>query len=331
MTLRSCAIGVDIGGTSTKAGLVEMSGRLEERFEAPTDPQAATKTTIQVVEHMVQRAEELGYVPVAVGIGAAGFVDVRTGSITFSPNLVYDDPDIADAVAARVNLPVMVDNDANAAAWGERAVGAARGTHNVAAILLGTGIGSGFIINGRVLRGHSGAAAELGHTVIDPGGAQCGCGLKGCFEQYASGPSIARMAREALAEDPDSSIVNFAGSIEDVTSVHVGQAAGELDETARAVLRRAGRAVGIALSNVANLFDPEIIVLSGSVIEAGEPLLGPARDELARMTELQRRRPMRLVVTTLGADAGIIGAAALAIDEMSPGGADRDPQKESPI
>ena len=330
MTLRSCAIGVDIGGTSTKAGLVEMSGRLEERFEAPTDPQAATKTTIQVVEHMVQRAEELGYVPVAVGIGAAGFVDVRTGSITFSPNLVYDDPDIADAVAARVNLPVMVDNDANAAAWGERAVGAARGALNVAAILLGTGIGSGFIINGRVLRGHSGAAAELGHTVIDPGGAQCGCGLKGCFEQYASGPAIARMAREALAEDPESSIVNFAGSIDEVTSVHVAQAARELDETARAVLRRAGRAVGIALSNVANLFDPEVIVLSGSVIEAGEPLLGPARDELARMTELQRRRPMRLVVTTLGADAGIIGAAALAIDEMSPGGADRDPQKESP-
>lgn len=329
MTLRSCAIGVDIGGTSTKAGLVEMSGRLVERFEQPTDPQAATKGTIQIVEHMVGRADELGYVPVAVGIGAAGFVDVRTGSITFSPNLVYDDPDIADAVAARVNLPVMVDNDANAAAWGERAVGAAKGAHNVAAILLGTGIGSGFIINGRVLRGHSGAAAELGHTIIDPGGAQCGCGLKGCFEQYASGPAIARMAREALAVDPESSIVNFAGSRDAVTSVHVAQAARELDETARAVLRRAGRAVGIALSNVANLFDPEVIVLSGSVIEAGEPLLGPARDELARMTELQRRRPMRLAVTTLGADAGIIGAAALAIDEMSPGGADRDPEKES--
>ena len=328
MTLRSAAIGVDIGGTSIEAGLVEMSGRLVERFDQPTDPQAATKSTIQIVEHTVARADELGYVPVAVGIGAAGFVDVRTGSITFSPNLVFDDPDVADAVAARVNLPVMLDNYANAAVWGERAVGAAKGTHNVAAILLGTGVGSGFIINGRVLRGYSGAAAELGHTVIEVGGAQCGCGLRGCFEQYASGPAIARMAREAIAEDPASSIVNFAGSVDAITSVHVAQAARELDETARTVLRRAGRALGIAMSNVANLFDPEIIVLAGSVIEAGEPLLGPARDELAKMTELQRRRPMRLAVTTLGADAGIIGAAALAIDEMSPGGADRDPQKE---
>ena len=328
MTLRSTAIGVDIGGTTTKAGLVEMSGRLVERAEHPTDRQAATKTTIEIVEFMVRRAEDLGYVPVAVGIGAAGFVDVRAGTVTFSPNLVYDDPDVADAVGARVHLPVMVDNDANAAAWGERAVGAARGTNNVALITLGTGLGSGFIVNGRVVRGHSGAGGELGHTVVEPGGVPCGCGLRGCLEQYASGLAIARMAREALSEDPNSSIVDFAGSVEAVTTLHVARAARELDEVARAVLRRAGRALGIGLSNVANLFDPEIIVLGGGVVGAGEPLLGPARDQLAEMTALQRRRPMRLAVTGLGADAGIIGAAALAIDEMSPGGADRDPQKE---
>ncbi|MDQ3940930.1 MAG: ROK family protein [Actinomycetota bacterium] len=329
MTVRSAAIGVDIGGTGTKAGLVDLSGRLVDRVDLPTDPQAATKSTIQIVEHMVTRAEQLGFVPVAVGIGAAGFVDVRSGVVTFSPNLTYDDPELADAVAARVQLPVMVDNDVNAAVWGERAVGAARGTNNVALIMLGTGVGSGFIVNGRVLRGHSGAGAELGHTIIEPGGEQCGCGLKGCLEQYTSGPAIARMAKEALRDDPESSIAAFAGSVDAVTSLHVARAARELDETARAVMRRAGRALGIGLSNVANLFDPEIIVLSGSVIKAGEPLLGPARDELARMTTLQRRRPLRLAVTSLGAEAGIIGAAALAIDEMSPGGADRDPRKET--
>ncbi|MGH2805904.1 MAG: ROK family protein [Actinomycetota bacterium] len=328
MTLRSAAVGIDVGGTGTRAGLVDMSGRLVEKIEALTDRSAATKSTIQVAEQMAKRAEELGYVAVAVGIGAAGFVDVHRGSVTFSPNLIYDDPDLADAVAARVQLPVMVDNDVNAHAWGERAVGAAKGANNVAVLVLGTGLGSGFIVNGRVLRGHSGAAAEFGHTVIEPGGAPCGCGLRGCLEQYASGIAISRMAIEALDEDPDSSILNFAGSREGVTAEHVGQAARELDETARAVLRRAGRALGIGLSNIANLFDPEVIVLSGGVIKAGEPLLGPARDTLVEMTELQRRRPIRLAVTTLGNDAGIIGAAALAIDEMSPGGADRDPRKE---
>ena len=328
MTLRSVAIGVDVGGTTTKGGLVEMSGRLVERAEHPTDRQAATKTTIEVAETMVRRAEELGYVPVAVGIGAAGFVDVRSGTVTFSPNLIYDDPEVADAVGARVQLPVMVDNDANAAACGERAVGAARGTNNVVLITLGTGLGSGFIVNGRVLRGHTGAAAELGHMVVEVGGVQCGCGLRGCIEQYASGTAIARMAREAIRDEPESSIVHFAGSAEAITGRHVAQAARELDEVARSVLRRAGKALGIAMSNVVNLFDPEVIVLGGGVIATGEPLLGPARDQLAEMTALQRRRPMRLALTALGTDAGIIGAAALAIDEMSPGGADRDPQKE---
>jgi glucokinase len=328
MTLRSVAIGVDIGGSGSRAGLVEMSGKLVDKIEQPTDRSAATKSTIQLVEQMVKRADELGYVAVAVGIGAAGFVDVRRGSVTFSPNLIYDDSDLADAVAARVNLPVMVDNDVNAHAWGERAVGAARGAHNVAVLVIGTGLGSGFIINGRVLRGHTGAGAELGHTVIEVGGAPCGCGLRGCLEQYASGVGIVRMAIEAIEDDPKTSILNFAGAKENVTAEHVGQAAREMDETARAVLRRAGRALGIGLSNIANVFDPEVIVLSGGVTRAGEPLLGPARDQFVEMTELQRRRPVRLAVTTLGNDAGIIGSAALAIDEMSPGGADRDPEKE---
>jgi glucokinase len=329
MTLRSAAIGVDIGGSGSRAGLVDMSGNLVDKVEQPTDRSAATKSTIQLVEHMVKRAEDLGYVAVAVGIGAAGFVDVRRGSVTFSPNLIYDDADVADAVAARVNLPVMVDNDVNAHAWGERAVGAARRSNNVAVMVIGTGLGSGFIVNGRVLRGHTGAGAELGHTVIEVGGAPCGCGLRGCLEQYVSGVGIARMAIEALEDDPNSSIFNFAGTREDVTAEHVGHAAREMDETARTVLRRAGKALGIGLSNIVNLFDPEVIVLSGGVIKAGEPLLGPARDQFVSMTELQRRRPVRLAVTTLGNDAGIIGAAALAIDEMSPGGADRDPAKEN--
>ena len=215
----------------------------------------------------------------------------------------------------RASLPVVVDNDANAAAWGERTFGAARGSDDVAYVGVGTGIGSGFVCAGRLVRGFSGAGAELGHTVIDPDGPRCGCGVRGCLEQFASGIAIARMAKHAVRDDPDSSILDFAGSVETITAEMVARAAHSYDTTARAVLREAGKALGIGLSNVANIFDPEVIVLSGSVIKAGEPFLGPARDELHRLTVAQRRRPLRLEVTRLGGDAGIVGAAALAWEE----------------
>lgn len=328
MSVRSAAIGIDVGGTTVKGGIVAMSGEVLDRIEHPTEAQAATKTTIEVSEAAIARAQEMGYVPVAVGIGAAGFVDVQSGSVTFSPNLVYDDPELADAVAARVHLPVMVDNDANAAAWGERAVGAAKGSNNMALLIIGTGLGSGFVSNGRLIRGFTGAAAEFGHVVVDPNGPRCNCGLRGCVEQYASGQAIARMGREAAAQNPDSSMISFAGSADAIAAHDVGRAAREMDETARDVLRKAGRMLGLAMSNVVNIFDPEVIVLGGRVTEAGEPFLGPARDELARMLSDQRRRPTRLQLSSLGRNAGIVGAAALAIDELSRGGADRDPERE---
>lgn len=328
MSVRSAAIGIDVGGSTVKGGVVDMSGAVLDRVELPTEADAATKTTIDVAEAAIAKAQELGYVPVAVGVGAAGFVDVVSGSVTFSPNLTYDDPAVADAVAARVNLPVMVDNDANAAAWGERAVGAAKGANNMALLVLGTGLGSGFVSNGRLVRGFTGAAAEFGHNVIDPDGPPCGCGLRGCVEQFISGQAIARMGREAAAADPGTSILAFAGSPEAVTSYDVGRAAREMDPTARDVLRKAGTMLGLAMTNVVNTFDPEVIVLGGRVVEAGEPFLGPARDEFNRRLETQRRRPTRLQLASLGRNAGIVGAAALAIDEMSRGGADRNPERE---
>jgi glucokinase len=313
MTVRA-AIGIDVGGTSTKGGVVDRMGRVMSRFEIPTDSNAGTKSVLSVAETLLRRAPDLEVAIHSVGVGAAGFVDAATGSITFSPNLVYDDPQVATAVREHVGLPVMVDNDANVAAWGEYRFGGARGATHIALLTLGTGIGSGFIIDGEILRGHSGAGAELGHMVIDPTGPECPCGLRGCFEQFASGTAIARFARQAVEQEPDSSIVTFAGTISQITAEHVAKAARELDEVARDVLRRAGRALGLGLSNVVNLFDPEVIVLGGSVVQAGEPYLGPARDELQRRMQAQRRRPMRLDVSTLGDDAGLVGAAALALD-----------------
>jgi glucokinase len=312
-------VGVDVGGTSTKAAVVNSEGEVLARSERPTDVHAGTKTIISVTEDLLSRSKDFDLAIGAVGIGAAGFVDAATGSVTFSPNLTYDDPHIADALRTRVGLPVIVDNDANAAAWGERTFGCAQGSDDVALVTLGTGIGSGFIAAGKLLRGATGAGAELGHTIVDPHGPQCGCGLRGCLEQLASGTAIARMAREAIGSDPGSLIFSLAGSIAAVRSEHVSQAAAKDDETARAVLQRAGRALGIGLSNVVNLFDPEVIVLGGGLVQVGEPYLGPARDQLFTMTTQQHRRPKRLDVTALRHDAGILGAAALAFDLMDTG------------
>lgn len=309
---RRTALGIDVGGTTTKAGIVTAEGAILTRLARATDPSAATKGAIALCDELLERATDLDVEVVAVGVGAAGFVGGST--VIFSPNLIYDDPHLGAALEARTKLPCVVDNDANAAVWGERGYGAAVGKDHVALVTIGTGIGSGFIVEGRILRGASGAAAEIGHTVVDPSGPICECGLKGCLEQFSSGLAIARWAREAAASDPSTSMISFAGSADQITAEHVGKAAREYDETARSVLRRAGRALGVGLSNIANLFDPELIVLAGSVTRAGEAFLGPARDELARMTSAQRRRPMRLDLSPLEGEGGILGAAALALE-----------------
>jgi glucokinase len=313
------AIGVDIGGTAVKAAAVTQAGDVVERVDHPTDPAAATKTILSALDDVLALAARDGLEVAAIGVGAAGFVDFEAGAVTFSPNVVYDDPHLRTAVAERTGLPVFVDNDANAAVWGERTFGCCPGANDIVMLTLGTGIGSGIVAGGRLVRGSTGAGAEIGHTVVDISGPPCPCGLRGCLEQLASGSAISRLAHVALGKDPDSAIPAFAGPDGVITGEAVAKAAREYDQTAREVLRKAGTALGIGLSNAVNVFDPELIVLGGSVVNAGEAYLGPARDQVNRMMQAQRRRPMRLDVTSLGADGGIVGAAALAWSELGVG------------
>lgn len=311
--MERAAIGIDVGGTTTKAALVDEAGTLHTRVEIPTDPGGATKSILAVAESLLGRAPDVGIKVEAIGVGAAGFIDADTGRVTFSPNVSYGDPEVGKAVRDHLGLPVEVDNDANLAAWGESCFGGARGARHLALLTLGTGVGGGFVVDGSLIRGSTGAGAEVGHMVIDPTGPECPCGLRGCLEQFASGTAIARMARAALSDDPKSAILSFADSVESVTAHDVARAALEYDDTARTVLRSAGRYLAIGMANVVNLFEPEVIVLGGAVVQAGEPFLGPARDELNHRMEAQRRRPVRLDVSKLGTDAGILGAAALAL------------------
>lgn len=306
------ALGIDIGGTNCKGAIVASDGSVHRRTEIPTDPLAGTQSILELAEVLLKEAADSGDEITAIGVGAAGFIDSSDGSVTFSPNLTYGDPQVQRAVTERFSLPTVVANDANAAAWGERCVGAAKESDNVAMLTLGTGVGGGFIVSGRLLVGATGAGAEFGHTVIDPDGPLCPCGLSGCVEQFVSGTAIARMGEQALERFPDSAIATLAAGAK-ITAEHVAEAAAEWDEAAQEVLRRAGRYLGIALSNIVNVFEPQVIVLGGSVVKAGEPYLGVARDQLSAMLTQQRRRPVRLERARLGNDAGIVGAALLAL------------------
>lgn len=314
MSRNDVGIGVDVGGTNTKGAIVTASGEILADARRPTDAQAGTKGILGLVEELLERAAADGVTVTSVGIGAAGFIDATAGAVTFSPNLVYDDPELATAVAARTGLPTFVDNDANAAAWGEYRLGSARGITDLAFVTLGTGVGSGFIVDGRLVRGARGSGAELGHIVIDPDGPVCPCGLRGCLEQFASGTAIARMAAQAIEGKADTAMSRLIPSGNAPRAEDVTRAAEEYDETARSILRRAGVALGTGLSNVVNLFDPQVIVLGGGLVAAGEPYLGPARDRLAAMLNAQRRRPVRLDVSRLGNSAGLLGAALLGIE-----------------
>jgi len=308
------AIGIDVGGTNVKGALVNRDGTVVSRVQRPTEVEAATKSVIGVAETLQQQAAADGLNVAACGVGAAGFIDSHRGAVTFAPNTLYDDPEIGAAVGSRLGVPVVVDNDANAAAWGEYRFGFAAGIPHLTFITLGTGIGAGFVVEGRLVRGSTGAGAELGHMVIDPKGPRCPCGLRGCLERFASGSAIAEAARIELEAGAASSLTSVVSAIELVTAEDVAKQAAQYDDLSSSVLRRAGTMLGVGLANVVNLFDPTVIVLGGSVVKAGEAYLGPARDELAERLVAQRRRPARLDVSSLGDDAGLLGAAALAWD-----------------
>ena len=303
--------GVDIGGTKVFAALVNEDGSIRERANRATNPEAGTGSIIRALEDLVGTAGVVRRAA-AVGVSAAAYVEQPSGRIAFSPNLTYEQPDVAGAVRQRFGVDVVVENDANAAAWAEQQYGAARGSDEMIMLTVGTGIGGGVVIRGELFRGHLGFGAELGHITLVEGGPQCACGERGCLEALASGTAIGRMAREGIGAAPGSIIMELAGdSPNRITGALVSEAAHAGDEFAAEVLHRAGRWLGVGLASLVNAFDPAVIVIGGGGAAAGWFLLEPARLELDR--RLGARRPVPPIVTaTLGNDAGAIGAASLA-------------------
>ncbi len=308
------ALGLDVGGTKVAGLVLDSEGTVLGRGERPTPAEDADQAIATVTELGRELLAEHGTV-VGAGAGVAGMVDFAAGVFRFGPNLPWREVPLAERLSEVLDVPVIVDNDANAAAWGEYRHGAGRGHDDLLMVTVGTGIGGGIVSGGRMLRGAHGFAAEIGHVIVEPGGPPCGCGNQGCWEQVASGSALGRIGREHAAGDPDGRMSRLAGGPERVSGRHVAEAAREGDPDAVAILAEVGRRLGEGMAGLANILDPDAIVVGGGVADIGELLLEPARRAFVDTIEAPGHRPeVPILPAALGNDAGAIGAAALALD-----------------
>ena len=312
-------IGVDLGGTKMLVGALSGTDVLFESREASTG-----QTEDELVELLVREVNEAhAECPdaVAVGLGIPATIDQETGIAVGAVNLPIADLPIRELISERVSLPVFIDNDANVAALAEFLYGAARGKPNTVMLTIGTGIGGGLILSGEVYRGATGAGAELGHTVIQADGPPCqgNCPNHGCVEALASGTALGREGKAAAESAPDSAIGKLLAAGETVDGKAVTEAAIAGDETSIDVFDLIGGRLGVACASFANIFEPDAIVIGGGVIAAGDLLLDPVRREI-RERALRPMNETPVLAATLGNDAGMIGAAALARIELERGG-----------
>jgi glucokinase len=304
-------IGVDLGGTKALVGVLDGTEVLYESREASTGQTEGELVELLVRE--VSEAREARPGAKAVGLGIPATIDHDRGIAVSAVNLPLSDLPIRDLVSERVGLPVFVDNDGNVAALAEHLYGAAQGKPNTVMLTVGTGIGGGLVLGGEIFRGASGAGAELGHTVIQADGPPCqgNCPNHGCIEALASGTALGREGNAAAESAPDSALGELLAAGEKVDGTAVTKAAIAGDGTAIGVFELIGSRLGVACSSFANIFQPDAIVVGGGVIAAGDLLLEPARRELrARALNPMNKTP--ILEATLGNNAGMIGAAALA-------------------
>ena len=312
-------IGLDIGGTKIAGGLIDHDGtiRQQARRETPAqDPDGIAGAAAEIVRELAEGKADV----VGVGVACAGFIDKSGATVLFAPNLAWRDEPLKRRLEAVLDFPVIIENDANAAAWGEFQFGAARDTDDMLFLTIGTGVGGGAVIDGQLLRGAWGVAAEVGHMRVVPNGIRCGCGNRGCWEMYASGTALVREARELVRSgSPHGSRLSEMchGDLAQLKGQHITEAAQGGDPAAVELLTDLGTWIGEGAASVAALLDPELIVIGGGVGEAGDLVLEPARTAFRRQLTGRGHRPeAKFTIASLGNDAGIIGAAAIAAESQ---------------
>jgi len=315
-------LALDIGGTKLTAGVIAHQGEVVAHCARPTDagasPPEMLETLLEMAEEVLPRAPAEWNGLSAIGISFGGPVDFARGrTITCHHLAGWEGIPLRELVAERAGLPVVMDNDANAAALGETVFGAAKGCRHVLYLTVSTGIGAGLILDGGVYRGADSMAGEMGHMVVAPGGPVCTCGRRGCLEAVAAGPAIAAAAREGLAHHPES--VLAATPPGEITARHVAEAA-ESDALAARVMAQAGEYLGMGIACAVNLINPEVVVVGGGVSRSGDLLLGPAREAVAGLAAAESTRHLRIVPGALEPLGALLGAAALALAGSDPAG-----------
>lgn len=321
-------LGVDIGGTNLVVAVVPSTGGVpsairSQATHAERGPDDAVERIVSMADEVIEetlaaeggtRADVAG-----VGIGCPGPLDLRAGTIVRTPNLGWDGYPIRGRLATALDLPASLDNDANCATFGEWWQGAGKGVSSLVGVTLGTGVGGGYIERGRLMRGASGSAFEIGHTTINFEGRTCGCGNRGCLEAYTSGPNIAARARDGLAAGIPSSLPDLVGGdVEAITAQTVYDGLIQGDAFSRELIHETADLLGIGLANVVNLFNPQVIVLVGGVTRAGEHLFTPLRESVARRAFPSAVKACRIVPGALPDTAGVIGAAGVfVIDRLA--------------
>lgn len=313
------AIGVDLGGTNLRVAVVDAHGQVLDRRELPTEVVAGPATVIndmcKAVTELRERHAVGGARLAGIGVGIPGIIFLSTGLLKKSPNLPgWEDYPVKGEIERHLGTRVYLENDANAAALGEAWMGRGRGVRHLCLLTLGTGVGGGIIIDGRILHGVEGMAAEVGHMTVEPGGAVCGCGNHGCLEALASATAIVRMARETVARGRSQCLAKLEAENR-LTSKAVYEAAEAGDAAAKEIFVTAGRALGIGIGILINLLNPALVLLGGGAANAWNAFAPTLFEELRARSYIFREIPVPIERTELGTDAGPIGAAYLALEK----------------
>jgi glucokinase len=311
----SLSLGIDVGGTKVLGGLVDVSGNIVKTFRRDTPREggfALTKTIAEVAIELAQH-ETVN----TVGVSAAGFISSDRKTMLATPNIAgWNGVNLTNQLEELIGKPVVLENDANSAAWGEKKFGAGKNFENVIMLTVGTGLGGGLIIDNKLFRGAFGIGAEFGHIRAVADGQLCGCGARGCFEQYASGNALLRHAREAILAAPDLAknlLARGDGTVDGLTGKQVTSAAQAGDPVAVAAFNTTGQWLGALCASLVAALDPQAFVIGGGVIDAGETLLAPTREAMSQLIPFTGKRPApEIVPATLGNDAGLVGVADLA-------------------
>ena len=310
------SIGIDIGGTNITVALVTKKGKIVRKIKFPTKvEEGKTKIIKRIVKALDEVTKGLQSKSIeGIGIGVAGDIDQKRGIVRFSPNLFWKNVPIARLINKKFKVKVVVDNDANAAAWGTYILETKRKAKNLICITLGTGVGGGLILNGRIYHGASGSAGEIGHITVNTQGQKCNCGNYGCLETYVGSAYIVRKAIKEIKKGERSLIKKLAGgNLQSITSQTIQAAALKGDKLARRIWKEAGEYLGIALSGVINLLNPGVIVFGGGVAKAEELIFQPMKKEIRKRAFRVPFEKVKFTRTKFGADLGVIGASLLTL------------------